>query len=48
MFNAVWMSGLGLLAIGYGLLNRQMRFRSGLARAWFVVLEAVFLALRQL
>ena len=48
MFNAVWMSGLGLLVIGYGFLHRQMRFRSGLARAWFVVLGAVFLALRRL
>ena len=37
------MSGLGVLAIGYGLLNRQSRFRSGRARAWFVVLGAVFL-----
>jgi hypothetical protein len=49
------MSGLGLAAVGYGLLNKQMRFRegrkikpgwqSGLARTWFVVLGVVFLIL---
>jgi hypothetical protein len=54
-FNAIWMSGLGLVAIGYGLLNKQMRFRDGsrikpgwqslLARSWFVVLGAGFVIL---
>jgi hypothetical protein len=60
VFNAVWMSCLGLVAIGYGLLNKQMRFRddkevkpgwqSGLARTGFVFIGALLLvlAIRQL
>src|SRR5215831_2009347 len=54
-FNAILMSGLGMVAIGYGLLNKQMRLRDGsaikpgwptlLARVWFVFLGAVFVIL---
>lgn len=52
VFNSIWMSGSGFVAIGYGLLNKQMRFRDGtkikpgwqslLARAWFIILGADF------
>jgi len=54
-FNAILMSGLGMVAMRYGVLNKQMRFRDGspikpgwptlLARAWFIVLGAVFVIL---
>jgi hypothetical protein len=54
-FEAALMCGLGVSAIAYGLLNKQMRFRdgravkpgwqSGMARTWFIVLGATVLVL---
>ena len=52
---ALLFSGLGLASMGYGLLNKQMRFRDGkpiksgwpsvLARTWFVLIGAVLITL---
>jgi hypothetical protein len=55
VFNAVWMSCLGVAAIAYGLLKKKIQFRdgreiragwpSGLARTWFVALGVLLLVL---